>query len=167
MANKIAICREKPYPLGCYIDYDRTLVVRSVFGENKRCGITLYPDAKSKKEPLTIELSDSMKRGNIYSARIRDIKDIDEYVSYNYFADDDYFCDPYAKQFYGLETFGKNVPDCDIRAKLDNKAAGSTSGHMFDWGKDESSFVPYEDSFVYPPGAICSASPCPPGAGAR
>ncbi|WP_024864736.1 alpha-amylase family glycosyl hydrolase [Butyrivibrio sp. FCS014] len=150
MAKKFEICREKPYPLGCYIDYDRTLVVRSVFGDNKKCGITLYPDEKNTKiKPLSIELSASMKRGNIYSARIRDIKDIDEYVSYNYFADDEYFCDPYAKQFYGLETFGKNVPDSAIRAKLDNKATGTTSGHVFDWGKDDVSFVPYEDSFVY------------------
>ena len=149
MAKKIAICKEKPYPLGCYIDYDRTLVVRSVFGENKRCGITLYPALKSSKKPLTIELSDTMKRGNIYSARIRDIENIDEYVSYNYFADDEYFCDPYAKQLYGLETFGKNVPDSAIRAKLDNKAAGSTSDHAFDWGKEESPFTRYEDSFVY------------------
>jgi glycogen operon protein len=149
MTKNIQICREKPYPLGCYIDYDRTLVVRSVFGACRKCGITLYPDEKSDKKPLTIELSASMKRGNIYSARIRDIEDIDRYVSYNYFADNEYFCDPYAKQFYGLETFGRNVPDCEIRAKLDNKAAGSTSGHVFDWGSDEMSFVPYEDSLVY------------------
>lgn len=149
MSKNIEICREKPYPLGCYIDYDRTLVVRSVFGENKRRGITLYPEEGSSRKPLTIELSESMKRGNIYSARIRDIDDIDEYVSYNYFADDEYFCDPYAKQFYGLETFGKNVPDSEIRAKLDNKASGKTSGHSFDWEKEQHSFIPYEDSFVY------------------
>ncbi len=149
MTKKPQICREKPYPLGCYIDYDKALVVRSVFGENKCCGITLYPDEKSSKKPLTIELSESMKRGNIYSARIKDIEDIEDYVSYNYFADDEFFCDPYAKQFYGLETFGKNVPDSAIRAKLDNKAAGRTSGHVFDWEQEESSFIPYEDSFVY------------------
>ncbi len=149
MTKKIEICREKPYPLGCYIDYDRTLVVRSVFGPNKKCGITLYPDERSGKSPLTIELSESMKRGDIYSARICDIEDIDDYVSYNYFSDEEYFCDPYAKQFYGLETFGKNVPDSAIRAKLDNKALGSTSGHVFDWGREESSFTPYEDSLIY------------------
>ena len=150
MTQKIRICKEKPYPLGCYIDYDRSLIVRSVFKENKHCGITLYSsDGKSKLSPLKIELPKDVKRGGIYSARIQGIENIAEYDSYNYYADDEIFCDPYAKQFYGLEKFGKDVPDSQIRAKLDNKADLKTSNHVFDWEEDEHEFIPYEDSFVY------------------
>ncbi len=150
MTSKITISREKPYPLGCYIDYDRRLVVRSVFKENKTRGIVLYPSKKNSEiKPLKIELPDSLKRGAIYSARISGIENIKDYDSYNYFSDDEFFCDPYAKQFYGLEKFGQFVPDADIRAKLDNKADFTTSHDTFDWKGDEHSFTPYEDSFVY------------------
>ena len=150
MTSKIKISREKPYPLGCYIDYDSSLVVRSVFGENSSCGIVLYPARENKSlKPLKIELPESLKRGAIYSARISGIDNIEAYESYNYFCDDEFFCDPYAKQFYGLEKFGQYVPDADIRAKLDNKAGFKTSHDTFDWKGDNHSFTPYEDSFVY------------------
>ena len=95
MTSKLVLNREKPYPLGCYIDYDRTLVVRAVFGKNASCGITLYPRDGSDK-PLKIEIPSSFKRGDIYSVRVTGIDDIASYESYNYFADDEYFCDPYA-----------------------------------------------------------------------
>ncbi len=149
MSANIKINSEKPYPLGCYIDYDRNLVVRAVFADAKKCGITLYPDQKSGLKPLKIELPKSLKRGAIYSARISGIKDIEKYESYNYYCDNDYFCDPYAKQFFGLEKFGIDVPDSDIRAKLDNKADFKTSHDTFDWEDDEHQFTSYEDSFVY------------------
>ena len=45
MRGKFEICNEKPYPLGCYIDYDKSLVVRTVFSEDVKCGITLYPES--------------------------------------------------------------------------------------------------------------------------
>ena len=148
--NSIKIISEKPYPLGCYIDYDRSLVVRAVFGDAKKCGITLYKNGDhTDAKPLQIELPSSLKRGAIYSARISGIDNIAEYASYNYFADGEYFCDPYAKQFYGLEKFGKDVPDSEIRSKLDNKADFKTSHDTFDWKGDEHPFTPYENSFVY------------------
>ncbi len=150
MTSKYKICKEKPYPLGCYIDYDRSLVVRSVFKENEHCGITLYPsDNSSGLQPIKIELPKSSKRGGIYSARFKDIDNIAEYETYNYFCDDEIFCDPYAKQLYGLEKFGKDVPDSDIMAKLDNKADFKTSHDTFNWDDDDHEFIPYEDSFVY------------------
>ena len=150
MQEKYSICNEKPYPLGCYIDYDKSLVVRAVFENSSKCGITLYPAATDKKtEPLSIKFSKSLKRGAIYSARIRNIENIDKYVSYNYFKGDSYFCDPYAKHVIGLETFGKDVPDSEIRAKLDNKSTRSNSESCFDWGKDASPQISYENSFVY------------------
>ncbi|MBP3278595.1 MAG: hypothetical protein J6M44_06535 [Butyrivibrio sp.] len=148
MTSKLVLKREKPYPLGCYIDYDRTLVVRAVFGKNGSCGITLYPRDGSDK-PLKIEIPSSFKRGDIYSVRVTGINDIASYESYNYFADEDVFCDPYAKQFFGLEKFGKDVPDDQIRAKLDNKADYKTSRDRFDWKGDNNLFTPYEDSLIY------------------
>ncbi len=150
MSSNIRICKEKPYPLGCYIDYDRSLVVRSVFKENKHCGITLYPsDKKSGLHSIRIELPKTVKNGSIYSARIFGIENIADYETYNYYFDDNYFCDPYAKQFYGLEKFGKDVEDSDIRAKLDNKADCKTSKDTFNLDDDDHEFIPYEDSFVY------------------
>ena len=150
MSSKIRILPEKPYPLGCYIDHDRCLVVRSVFGNNQHCGITLYPsDEKSSLKPLKVELSKEYKRGAIYSARISGIDNIADYTTYNYYCDNRIFCDPYAKQLYGLEKFGKDVPDSEIRAKLDNKADCKTSHDEFDWKDDNIKFIPYEDSFVY------------------
>ncbi len=148
MTSKLVLNREKPYPLGCYIDYDRTLVVRAVFGKNASCGVTLYPRDRSDK-PLKIEIPSSFKRGDIYSVRVTGIDDIASYESYNYFADEDVFCDPYAKQFFGLEKFGKDVPDDQIRAKLDNKADYKTSRDRFDWKGDNNLFTPYEDSLIY------------------
>lgn len=150
MQEKYTICNEKPYPLGCYIDYDKSLVVRAVFENSSKCGITLYPASTDKEtEPLSINFNKSLKRGAIYSARIRNIDNIDKYVTYNYFKGDSYFCDPYAKHVLGLETFGKDVADSDIRAKLDNKSTRSNSESCFDWGKDASPAISYEDSFVY------------------
>ncbi len=150
MTSSIIINREKPYPLGCYIDYDRSLVIRAVFSDAKRCGITLYPGEKNNSlEPLKIDIPKDFKRGAIYAVRISGINDIARYESYNYYADDKYFCDPYAKQFFGLEKFGQDVSDCEIRAKLDNKADFKTSHDTFDWSGEKISFTPYEDSFVY------------------
>ena len=84
MTSNIKISMEKPYPLGCYIDYDKSLVVRSVFDDNKSCGIVLYPSDKNKAtNPLKIELPKSLKRGDIYSARISGIDNIDDYTTYN------------------------------------------------------------------------------------
>lgn len=148
MTSKLVLNREKPYPLGCYIDYDRTLIVRAVFGNNTSCGITLYPKNDTDK-PLKITIPSTFKRGDIYSVRIKGIDDIASYESYNYFSDEDVFCDPYAKQFFGLEKFGKDVPDDQIRAKLDNKADCKTSRDRFDWEADTHEFIPYEDSLIY------------------
>ena len=150
MRGKFEICNEKPYPLGCYIDYDKSLVVRTIFSDNKKCGITLYKSEGSKiVDILSISFPKSLKRGAIYSARIRGIENIDEYDSYNYFADDSYFCDSYAKHVIGLEKFGTDVPDNEIRAKLDNKSLHSHSEVCFDWGSDANPHIPYENSFVY------------------
>ena len=150
MQENYTICNEKPYPLGCYIDYDKSLVVRAVFENSSKCGITLYPAATDKTtQPLSIKFGKALKRGAIYSARIRNIENIDKYVSYNYFKGESYFCDPYAKHVLGLETFGKDVPDSEIRAKLDNKSTRNNSESCFDWGKDSAPSISYEDSFVY------------------
>lgn len=150
MSKKYVISKEKPYPLGCYIDYDKSLVVRTVFEDNLRCGVVLYPKASSKNaEPLKIEIPKSNKRGSIYSARITGIDDIDQYESYNYFQNKSYFCDAYAKHVIGLECFGKDVPACEIRAKLDNKSVAALSENSFDWGDEKSPEIAYENSFVY------------------
>ena len=147
MTVKYEIKREKPYPLGCYIDYDKSLVVRSVFENEGKKGVCLYRE--DGKKTLNIPFNDSFKRGNIYSARVKGIEDIDQYKSYNYYEDSHYFCDSYSKHLLGLETFGKDVPDSDIRAKLDNRSTLKTSEIAFDWGDDTFPQIPYENSFVY------------------
>ena len=150
MSEKLEILKEKPYPLGCYIDYDKSLVVRTVFDGDKTCGIALYKGTSNDGETaLKIKFPKYLKRGSIYAARIKGIENIDEYSSYNYFVDSTYFCDSYAKHLLGLETFGLDVPDCDIRAKLDNRSTLKASEYSFDWGNDSFPDIPYEDSFVY------------------
>lgn len=146
MLGNIEILREKPYPLGCYIDFDKSLVVRAIFDDCKKRGVTLYANGK---KPVTIELPSEVKRGRIYSARIKGIKDIESYDSYNYFEDQRFFCDPYARHVLGLESFGKDVKSCDIRAKLDNKAYLHAVDNAFDWGREASPNIPYENSFIY------------------
>ncbi len=145
MQGKYEIFKEKPYPLGCYIDYDKSLVVRTVFGDNDKCGIVLYGHGKE----LSVEFSKEYKRGDIYSVRIKGIDNIDDFDSYNYFSDESYFCDAYSKHLIGLEIFGKDVPDSDIRAVLNNRSTLRTSENSFDWGEDSFPNIPYEDSFVY------------------
>ena len=147
MLGKTTIIKEKPYPLGCYIDYDRSLVVRAVFEEGKQCGVTLY--SASQKDVLSITLNKDVKRGRIYSARIFGIENIDEYDSYNFFDGSNIFCDPYARHVLGLEAYGKDVKNSHIRAKLDNKSKNRASRNEFDWGSEKSPQIPYEDSFVY------------------
>ncbi|SFB68013.1 alpha-amylase family glycosyl hydrolase [Butyrivibrio sp. YAB3001] len=150
MQVKYQVLNEKPYPLGCYIDYDKSLVVRAVFSDNKNCGITLYPATKCRDaDKLTITFPKELKHGAIYSARIKGIDNIDKYDSYNYFADGNYFCDIYAKQIIGLEGFGKDVEDSEIRAKLDNKSQRLDNTQVFDWGNEKSPNIPYEKSFIY------------------
>jgi glycogen operon protein len=150
MSDKLEIIREKPYPLGCYIDYDKSLVVRTVFKDDYNCGIALYPAKQGGKvKELHIKLPKYLKRGSIYSARIKGIENIDEYASYNYFENSSFFCDSYSKHLIGLETFGKDVPDSDIRAVLDNRSTRNSSEHAFDWGDDEFPDTSYADSFVY------------------
>ena len=123
MRGNFEIFNEKPYPLGCYIDYDKSLVVRAIFSDNKRCGITLYPSKDSKnQESISISFPASYKKGQIYSVHIKGIENIDSFESYNYFQDRSFFCDSYAKHVIGLESFGKDVPDNEIRASLYNKS---------------------------------------------
>ncbi|MBR4831470.1 MAG: hypothetical protein IKZ97_02450 [Butyrivibrio sp.] len=150
MKSKYVIHKEKPYPLGCYIDYDKSLVVRAIFDGASDCGIVLYKD-KGKKTGsfLKVTLPVDVKRGDIYSARISGIQDIDSYISYNFFADDEFFCDPYAEHILGLEAFGKDVPDSDIKAVLRNKSLNGNSFNCYDWGNDTYPNIPYEDSIVY------------------
>ena len=116
MSLKYVIHKEKPYPLGCYIDYDKSLVVRAVFEDNSSCGITLFSKEKGKAAPnsLKIELPSDLKRGDIYSTRISGIENIDEYTSYNFYTEDECFCDPYAEHIIGLEGFGKDVDSSKI-----------------------------------------------------
>ncbi len=150
MQANIEIIKEKPYPLGCYIDYDKSLVVRAVFSDEKSCGITLYPSKGCKNtEALTIELPKSLKRGKIYSARIKGLENVGDYDSYNFFQGNNYFCDPYAKQVLGLEAYGKDVKSSDIRARLFNKSESRCLKTDFDWGNEKSPSIPYENSFVY------------------
>jgi len=149
MTSGYKITDEKPYPLGCYIDYDKSLVVRAVFDGGTRHGVKLYGAGSDADEGFVIELPANFKRGNIYSARISGIKNVDSYTEYNLFEDDTYFCDPYAKHVIGLEKFGQEVNDSDIRAKLDNKSLKSDSSTCFDWGKSKAPGISYEDSFVY------------------
>ena len=70
MTSAYKITDEKPYPLGCYIDYDKSLVVRAVFDGGSKRGITLYRGEKGEDDGFVIELPTVCKRGNIYSARI-------------------------------------------------------------------------------------------------
>ena len=149
MTSAYKITDEKPYPLGCYIDYDKSLVVRAVFNGGSKRGITLYRGGNKKNDGFVIELPADCKRGNIYSARISGIKDVDSYTEYNLFEDEEYFCDPYAKLVIGLEKFGAEVEDSDIKAKLDNKSLRSDSSSCFDWGKSKAPQIPYEDSLIY------------------
>ena len=85
MTSAYKITDEKPYPLGCYIDYDKSLVVRAVFNGGSKRGITLYRGGNKKNDGFVIELPADCKRGNIYSARISGIKDVDSYIEYNLF----------------------------------------------------------------------------------
>ena len=149
MTSGYKIADEKPYPLGCYIDYDKSLVVRAVFDGGTKRGITLYRKGTGADKKYVIELPADCKRGNIYSARISGIDDIDGYTEYNLFEDEEYFCDPYAKHVIGLEKFGDEVEDSDIRAKLDNKSLRSDSSTCFDWGDSKAPGTSYENSFVY------------------
>lgn len=149
MNSKIRILNEKPYPLGCYIDYDNSLVVRAVFKESKKCGINLFSGKDSAYDPLKIELLPCTKKGDIYSARITGIENISGYTSYNFYCDDECFCDPYAKCVLGLENFGKNIKKNQIRARLLNKSRIKNTKDDFDWGDEKDSFIPYEESFVY------------------
>lgn len=150
MRGKFEICNEKPYPLGCYIDYDKSLVVRAVFSENKRCGINLYSSKNSKnQETVSISFPVSCKKGQIYSVRVKGIENIDDFDSYNYFEDRSFFCDSYAKHVIGLESFGKDVPDNEIKASLYNKSLSGPYTSCFDWGDDKNPCIAYEDSFVY------------------
>ena len=149
MTSGYKIADEKPYPLGCYIDYDKSLVVRAVFDGGIKRGITLYRKGTGADKKYVIELPADCKRGNIYSARISGIDDIDGYTEYNLFEDEEYFCDPYAKHVIGLEKFGEEVEDSDIRAKLDNKSLRSDSSTCFDWGDSKAPETSYENSFVY------------------
>ena len=151
MSLNHVIHKEKPYPLGCYIDYDKSLVVRAVFEGARSCGIVLFSGSSGKKagKSLKIQLQESVKRGNIYSARITGIDNIDDYTSYNFFMDEENFCDPYAEHILGLEGFGKDVKDSDIRAVLRNKSLNGNSYNCYDWGDDAPLDIPYNDSFVY------------------
>ncbi len=155
MSLNYVIHKEKPYPLGCYIDYDKSLVVRAVFEDADKCGLKLYSEDKlksskaKKSKTLKIELPKDVKRGDIYSARISGIDNIDEYTSYNFFTDDDCFCDPYAEHILGLEGFGKDVDPSDIRAVLRNKSVSGNSFNCFDWGDDKNPCIPYNESLIY------------------
>ncbi len=109
----------------------------AAFNLKTGCGICFY--GSKLKKPVKIEFPEQCRQGKIFCAEISG--DTSLFETYMLFEGKRLFCDPYATFIYGLEKWGKNTIEEDLRCRIDDT--------FFDWEKDKKPQIRYEDSFIY------------------
>ncbi len=136
MKKEIKICSSTPYPMGV-TRTNSGIKVCAVFKGNKNCGITLF--GKNSRDKITIRFPEEFLFGKVFSLEL--VGDFDRYTHYMLLENNQMVCDPYAHYIEGLEKWGKNVSESDLRCRIDNIE--------YDWNGDKKPRTKYEDSFVY------------------
>lgn len=125
-----------PMPHGIYIDKEGVHVC-AAFPNGKECGVMLH-NVKTGKEELFL-LPESCRNGHVYSALIPCNEE--DYDTYCLYRDGHTFMDPYARSILGLETWGVNTKEKDLRGLLNIQAP--------DFTEDVNPKKPLKDSFLY------------------
>ncbi|WP_051227060.1 alpha-amylase family glycosyl hydrolase [Butyrivibrio sp. MC2013] len=130
-----------PYPLGMRRS-GGDLYFSGVYKNTGACGLVLYPlkDNKPVKEKsVTVFLSDSFKRGDIYSVCIKRAAGL--FGAYQLIKDGKCYPDPYSKRLYGLDRFGSFTAASDIISLIYEDD--------FKWSDDKRPARSYDRSFIY------------------
>ena len=136
MKKDLVITAKMPYPMGVRRT-ENGISVCATFQGGKNPGIVLF-GAKGGRKKL-VKFTDSQRFGKVYSALITG--DTDNFSHYMLIEDGKLFCDPYARYVDGLEKWGKNIQEADLRCRIDDPE--------YDWDSDKRPHTSYEDSFVY------------------
>ena len=128
------------YPMGVTAS-DGALNIAVEFPHSPKfaCGIIIYTVGG---EAMRISFCETYRVGNLYCVRLEGIR-VHSFL-YEFFIDNETFCDPYAKLIAGREKWGV------FSALHSNpKAVFSAEQSAFDWGQDNFLAVPYEESVLY------------------
>ena len=135
MKNEYRIIPETPYPLGC-LQQGNDLHFSAVYHGGRECGICLYKRKTSRRQLILFD--EQYRSGSIYSVQISDAAaDFDSYMIYE---DGVLRCDPYAQRIYGLEKWGRAVPEEELRCGFGTEPLRPLHRRMH---------IPYEKSFLY------------------
>ena len=136
MNNNLQICSSNPYPMGVR-RIENGIQICAAFSKTKNCGVILY--TKKDKKGTLVKFTENERFGNVYSAII--MGDTAKYTHYMLYEEKNIFCDPYAHYVEGLEKWGKNIEEKDLRCRIDEES--------YDWSGDKRPHTEYENSFVY------------------
>nr|MBQ8253752.1 hypothetical protein [Lachnospiraceae bacterium] len=128
------------YPMGISAqDGALNIVVEFPHSPKTTCGIILYTGGH---EAMRIPFCESYRIGNLYCVRLEGIRV--KQFTYEFFLDDEVFCDPYAKVIVGREKWGKPIGE-----KPAIRAAFCAEQNVYDWEDDKPLGVEYEDTVLY------------------
>ncbi|MBQ8199702.1 MAG: hypothetical protein IJZ76_09805 [Lachnospiraceae bacterium] len=128
------------YPMGVSAqDGALNIVVEFPHSPEKSCGIILYTMGN---ETMRIPFCEKYRIGTLYCVRLEGIRV--KKFTYEFFLDDQVFCDPYAKVIAGREKWGKALGE-----KTSPRAAFCMDETSFDWEDDRPLCRDYEDTILY------------------
>lgn len=126
---------ERSFIPGVKTDGDDICICASFSSTAKECGIVLF---KNDSKHLVL-FSDEYRTGNLFSIRLKDATGL--YDSYMLYEDGKLICDPRATRIYGLEKFGADVNESDLRCGFSDTTPEFKAYNPLN--------IRYEDSFVY------------------
>lgn len=128
------------YPMGLSMrDGAINIVIEFPHSPKRVCGIILYT---TSHEAMRIPFCEEYRIGNLYCVRLEGIR-VSRF-SYQFFVDDEVFCDPYARRIVGREKWGKPVGNREIL-----KAEFSVDEPVYNWENDKFPCISYEDTILY------------------
>lgn len=139
MKTELKIRKGRPYPLGATVYADGINFAAVVYG-NKCRGLALY-DRKRMQKEYKIPFDESYFIGNVCCIFVEGAW-AGEYA-YQFYGEEEYYADPYAKAMIGRENFGVRPAD----ARMEELAG--IPAETFDWEEDHFPKIPYEDSVFY------------------
>lgn len=135
MPNQFPTVKGNPYPLGTTVLPEHTVNFAFAMNTGEACGVILY-HVESGKE-TKIPFTQQHKIGNVFCMQVKNIDPL--LYQYNFYHGDTIVIDPYAKQIFGNEKWGK-IPE-ELRAGFYT--------NDFEWEENGPILTDYSDSIFY------------------
>ncbi len=141
MQNTFQITKGSTYPLGVSKrGSDINIAIAFDHKPVSSCGILFY---HSNGKTIKIEFEEAYKVGLLYAISIHGLDK--GYDFYQFYVDDEYFVDPYAKMINGRQKWGNTEA---VKAQIKGQLVDAGSD-LFDWEGDAPLGYTYEESILY------------------